>query len=147
MKQVRKVKSEREIEKFRTACDITCEAFNAGLDYIAEGKSEKEIGHIIASEMVRLSPDVCVNHPWIIFVHASGRGPCAFDGIPSDYRFKRTDSVYIDGGFIFQGYGADIIRCAVIGQPSKNQERYYNASISSTIFLVSSMLTFTTNSM
>ncbi len=128
MKQARQVKSVREIEKFRTACKITCDAFEAGLDSIKAGVSEKEIGHIIAMEMARMSPDACVIKPWIIFVHASGRGPCAFDGIPSDYRFQKGDSVYIDGGFIYQGYGADIIRCATIGSPSAEQERYYYAS-------------------
>ena len=128
MKQVRKVKSAREIEKFRVACKITCQAFEAGLDSIRKGKTEKQIGHVIAMEMARMSFDACVNHPWIIFVHASGRGPCAFDGVPSDYSFRTGDSVYIDGGFIYQGYGADMIRCAVVGKPSPEQERYYYAS-------------------
>ncbi len=128
MSQVRKIKSPREIAKFKTACEITCQAFAVGLDAIEEGMSEKELGHTIALEMARQSPDVCVNHPWVIFVHSSGRGPSAYDGIPTDYRFRTGDSVYIDGGFIYQGYGADMIRCAVIGKPSKDQERYYYGS-------------------
>jgi len=128
MKQVRKVKSAREIEKIKTACNITCRAFGAGMDAIREGMSEKELAHIIVLEMARLSPDVCVNRPWVVFVHSDARGPSAYDGIPSDYRFKRGDTVYVDGGFIYQGYPTDIIRCAVIGKPTKDQERYYYAS-------------------
>jgi len=128
MKQIRKIKSPREIQKFKTACDISCQAFAAGLDAIEQGMSEKELGHIIAQEMARQSPDVCVNHPWVIFVHSSGRGPAAYDGIPSGYRFQKGDTVYIDGGFVYQGYGADMIRCAVIGKPTRDQERYYYAS-------------------
>lgn len=96
IKEARKIKSKLEIEKFRMACNITCEAFHAGLDAIKEERTEKEIGRIIAQEMVRLSPDVCVNNPWLIFVHASGRGPCAFDGVPSNYQFKKGDTVYIE---------------------------------------------------
>ena len=84
MKEARKIKSKLEIQKFRKACSITCDAFNTGLDAIKEGGTEKEIGQIIAQEMARLSPDVCVNNPWLIFGHASGRGPCAFDGVPSN---------------------------------------------------------------
>ncbi len=128
MKQVRKVKSPREIDKLRVACEITCQAFEVGMDAIKEGMSEKQLGHIIAQQIARLSPDACVNHPWVIFVHASGRGPAAYDGIPSNYRFKKGDSVYLDGGLVYQGYGADMIRCAVIGKPSRDQERYYYAS-------------------
>ena len=128
MKQVRKVKSLREIEKMKTSCGITCQAFGTGMDALKEGMSEKELGHIIALEMARLCPDVCVNHPWVIFVHSDARGPSAYDGIPSDYRFKKGDTVYLDGGLVYQGYPTDIIRCGVIGKPTKDQERYYYAS-------------------
>lgn len=128
LKKVRAIKSPLEVAKFRMACDITCNAFKLALDFARVGMSEKEVGQIIAMEMAKASPDVCVNHPWVIFVHSDGRGPSAYDGIPSEYRFKKGDTIYIDGGFIHQGYGADIIRCGVFGEPTDDQLAYYNAS-------------------
>lgn len=128
MKQVRKVKSPREIDTMREGCRISCEAIGAGMDSIKEGMSERELAHIIAQEMSRLSPDVTVNHPWILMIHSDGRGPSAYDGIPSSYRFKQGDTVYVDSGFVNRGYPTDMIRCAVIGKPTKDQERYYYAS-------------------
>ena len=128
MKQVRKVKSLLEIDKMRTACRITCDAVAAGLDALREGMSEKQLAHVIALEMARQCPDISVIRPWFIFVHCSGRGPCAFDGIPGDYRFQRGESVYIDTGLVYHGYTADMIRCAAIGKPSRDLERYYYAS-------------------
>lgn len=128
LSRVRAIKSSREIDKARHACEISCQAFAAGMDAVRCGMSERELAQVMAAEMVRLCPDTCVNNPWIIFVHASGRGPCAFDGIPSDYRFQKGDTVYVDGGLIYHGYHSDMIRCAVIGTPSPEQERYYYAS-------------------
>jgi Xaa-Pro aminopeptidase len=112
----------------REGCRISCEAIGAGMDSIKEGMSERELAHIIAQEMSRLSPDVTVNHPWILMIHSDGRGPSAYDGIPSSYRFKQGDTVYVDSGFVNRGYPTDMIRCAVIGKPTKDQERYYYAS-------------------
>lgn len=128
LNQLQKIKSPLEIEKARTACQISCQALKAGLDSMKTGMSEKELAQVIAIEMARLSPDVCVSHPWFLFVFATGRGPTAFDGIATSYRFQKGDAVYIDVGFRYQGYSADMIRCAVIGPPSKDLERRYYAA-------------------
>lgn len=128
MMGIRMIKSPMEIEKFRIACKISCQAFKTGMDALTEGMSEKELGQILAVEMAKLSADVCVNHPWILYVHSDGRGPAAYDAIPTDYRMRKGDTVYVDGGFIYQSYPTDMIRCGVIGEPTEDQLRYYNAS-------------------
>jgi len=128
LNQMLKIKSPLEIEKVRFACKVTCQAMQVGLDAVKEGMSEKELAQIIALEMARQSPDVCVNRPWFHFIYATGRGTTAFDSIPTSYRFQEGDAVYIDIGFKYQGYTADMIRCAVIGPPSKEMESYYNAA-------------------
>ena len=128
MGRVRVIKSELEIEKVRTACRITCHALQAGMDSIKEGMSEKELGQIIALEMARQSPDVCTIHPWFMFIHSTGRGASAYDGMPTTYRFRKGECVYVDAGFNFHGYTADMIRCASIGAPSLETKRYYDAN-------------------
>lgn len=128
MGRVRAIKSKLEIEKVRTACRITCQAMEVGMNAIKAGMSEKELGQIIAQEITRQSSDVCTIHPWFLFIHATGRGPSAYDGMPTTYRFRKGDYVYVDGGFNYHGYNADMIRCASIGVPSRETERYYRAN-------------------
>ncbi len=128
MAPVRAIKSALEIDTIRTACRITCQAYQVGLAAIREGMSEKELGQIIVQEMGRQSPDVCTIHPWFLFIHGTGRGPSAYDGMPTNYRFRKGDSVYVDAGFNFHGYNADMIRCASIGEPSAETRRYYDAN-------------------
>jgi Xaa-Pro aminopeptidase len=128
MGRVRAIKSKLEIEKIRKACQITCRAVQVGMDSIREGMSEKELGQIIALEMAKQSPDVCTIHPWFLMIHSTGRGPSAYDGMPTTYRFRKGDYVYVDTGFNFHGYNADMIRCASIGAPSPETERYYKAN-------------------
>lgn len=128
MGRARAIKSDLEIEKVRTACKITCNAVQVGMDSIKEGMSEKELGQIIAVEMAKQSPDVCTIHPWFLFIHSTGRGSSAYDGMPTNYRFRKGDYIYVDSGFNFHGYNADMIRCASIGAPSPETLRYYTAN-------------------
>ena len=117
MGPVRGIKSPREIDTIRTACAISCEAIGIGMDAIKAGMSEKELGQIICLEIAKRTPDVCTIHPWFLFVHGTGRGPSAYDGMPTSYRFRAGDYVYVDGGLNYHGYNADMIRCASIGVP------------------------------
>lgn len=127
--RLRMVKSALETQKIRAAVDITVQAFKAGMDALREGMSEKELAQILALEMARLSPDVCVSNPWILFVTTDGRSPTAYDGVPTSYRFQPGDCIQLDGGFIFQGYGADLCRTLAIGDPGREKRRYYDAAL------------------
>ena len=126
--KVRAIKSSREIECIRKACQITCRGYEAGLDAVCEGMSEKELAHVICTAMLRSNPDGNVIHPWTLFIHASGRSPSWWDGSPSDYRLKKGDTVWIDGGAVYRGYGADMIRMASIGPPARRVAESYEAS-------------------
>ena len=125
MYSIRKVKSPLEIEKVRTAVELTCRAYEYALPRAREGMSEKELGGMIASFMASNCIDVCVNEPWFIYVHADGKNPLAWDGVPSDYRFKKGDCLYVDCGFCYQGYSADFIRVVSIGEPQPEKARIY----------------------
>lgn len=125
MYAVRKVKSPLEIGKIRKAVEITSNAYETALSELRVGMSEKQLAHIIALEMARQSPDCVVKKPWFIYVHADGRSPIGWDGIPSDYAFKKGDCVYLDCGFIHQGYHADFIRVASLGTPDPEKAKIY----------------------
>ena len=126
--EVRAVKSDLEVDCIRRACEITCKGFEAGLGELRAGMSEKELAHIICSTMLEHNPEGVAAHPWSIFLTTSGRSPVLFDALPSDYRFKKGDTVWIDGGAIYKGYWCDMLRCASIGAPSEDVERFYEVS-------------------
>ncbi len=128
MDLVRMIKSPAEIGYIREACAITSQAVEAGIGEIAEGRSEAEIANIIAGEMVRLSGNCFTSSPWFIYVYSDGKSPVAWDGVASDYRFRRGDCVYIDAGYRRYGYYADMIRIASVGEPSDEKRRIYEAS-------------------
>jgi Xaa-Pro aminopeptidase len=128
MDRIRMVKSPREIELIRRACEITSEAIEAGIRAVKVGVTEAQIANIIAAEMVRLSGNCFAINPWFIFVYADEKCPVAWDGVPSDYAFKKGDCVYIDCGVRVHGYYADMIRIVSIGEPSEEKRRIYEAS-------------------
>ncbi len=126
--EIRAIKSDAEIECIRRACDITSKSFEAGMKELRAGMSEKELAHIITTEMLRLNPEAVAAHPWSLFMTTSGRSPVLFDAPPSDYRFKKGDTGWIDGGTIYKGYWCDMLRCVSIGPPSYDVARFYEVS-------------------
>ena len=51
-----------------------------------------------------------------------------FDAPPSNYRFKKGDTVWIDGGALYKGYWCDMLRCASVGTPNEEVVRFYEVS-------------------
>ena len=128
MDRVRMIKSPREIELFREACRITSEAVEAGVKAVSACVSEAEIANVIALEMVRLSGNCFASSPWFVYVYSDGKCPVAWDGVASDYRFKKGDCVYIDAGYRRYGYYADMIRIVSIGEPEPEKKKIFEAS-------------------
>ena len=126
--EVRAVKSDLEVDCIRRACEITCKGFEAGLRELLAGMSEKELAHVICSTMLENNPEGVAALPWSIFLTTSGRSPVLFDAPSSDYRFKVGDTVWIDWGAIYKGYWCDMLRCASIGEPTEDVERFYEVS-------------------
>ena len=124
----RQVKSAEEIVYVRRACDITCKAFKAGLESLREGMSERELSHIMAEEALRHTDEGGLTRQWTFFINA-GRGRTHwFDDIPGDYRFKKGDPVFIDGGVTFRGYWCDMLRIGSIGELDRDHRRIFDAN-------------------
>lgn len=128
MAAVRQIKSPREIEKIRRAVEISETALFEAFEQCHTGMSEREVAGQIALSMARQSPDCAVNHPWFIYVHATGKSRIGWDGIPSEYIIRDTDLLYIDCGFIYQGYTADMIRVFSFGNPDPRLCQAYEAA-------------------
>ena len=123
---VRKIKSNLEIETIREACRITCSGYIEGFKALREGVTEKYIASVMGSKMIEEGAD-CFGSGIIMLYSGKERGTWC-DGLPSDYKLEKGDLVQVDGGFTFKGYKSDIMRMACIGKPSRDQERNYEVA-------------------
>jgi Xaa-Pro dipeptidase len=123
MSPLRQVKSAAEIEVLRRACHTTCAAWQAGLEALREGMSEKELAAVVCSAILSCGEEAGLIRPWALYM-ASGRDMAVWCNVlPSPYRLQQGDLVLIDGGATCKGYHADIIRWGAIG-PLSDEDRY-----------------------
>ena len=139
MHETRMIKSPLEIEKIKKAVWITQRAYEYAIPQICEGMSERELAGIIAQGMARYSDEGGARNPWFIFVYADGKSPTAWDGIPSSYRFRKGDCIYIDCGATYHGYYSDFIRVAAIGEPSEEKQRIYYGARNANMTLIDTL--------
>lgn len=127
---VRSIKSNLEIEALRRTCDITSKGYKAGLSELRAGVTERYIGNIVCSEMIKEGSDntFANNFPWLLIMQ-SGRFSNWCDSIPKDLILNKGDLVMIDGGASYKGYHADMIRMGCIGEPTKEQKKMYKATV------------------
>ena len=125
--KTRSIKSNAEKELMRKSCEITCKGFRAGFESLAEGMTEKELAEVICSTMFKEGiDDAGAMHKWIIITQC-GEKLSWCDAVPSDYKLKKGDLVFLDGGFNYKGYQSDIIRMASLGKPNAGTQKMYNA--------------------
>jgi Xaa-Pro aminopeptidase len=126
MFEIRSIKSDAEIEFIKKACEITCESYRAGFESIGEGTSEKELANVIGSTMMEKGADFGRG---VIIVSSGAKKLMWWDSTPSDYRFKKGDLIMVDGGCTFKGYCSDMVRTAIIGEPTEQQEKMYDVAL------------------
>lgn len=125
---IRMIKTKEEIKRVRKATRITEKAWGAALDSTREGTTEKEFAYIyektILEEGGRLTSHMGLYGAPIAF----GRRTAFVDvALPSKYALRRGDLLRFDGGCSYMGYGCDMARTAVLGEPSAKQRRFYDA--------------------
>jgi len=107
----RAVKDEGEIQTIRRAIRIQEKAFEALLDQIGPGMSEREICARLEYEMKRLGSERASFDP-IVAAGANGSLPHA---IPGAEKTRKGRSLLIDWGAIVDGYASDLTRTISFG--------------------------------
>ncbi len=122
VEDLRMIKDEAEIELLARACALTCEAFEAVLDKIRPGRTEREFAVLLERTMVDLGAD------GIAFdtIVASGPNGAIPHHSPGDRAFARGDLITVDCGAKYQGYHADMTRTVVLGEPVGWQREIYD---------------------
>ncbi|ATZ21629.1 aminopeptidase P family protein [Mesoplasma tabanidae] len=121
--EIRIVKDEWEIEQLQKACDITNEVFEAILEYVKPGMTEKELQRFIDNEFLVKGAEK-ISFDTIIASGVNGSMPHA---VPTDKKIEIGDLVTIDMGCYYNGYCSDQTRTIAIGEIDAKLEDIYNA--------------------
>ena len=114
-------KSEGEIAAIRRAIAISEGALEAMLAEVRVGMSERELGSILDSNMIRLGGQGVA---FETLLHAGGNTALPHTG-PLAYRIQHGDPLLVDFGARFNGYCADITRTFFVGAVSAAQRDFY----------------------
>ena len=121
----RKIKSEHEIEKLRRTCSITCKGFEAGFRALRPGMIERELEGIVRGTYFQQGATMS----GFLATLCGGERMMWPDALASDYVIREGDLVMLDGGSEIDGYRADMSRMAVVGKPTDETLRLYDAAV------------------
>ena len=122
---LRKIKSEAEIQVLRRVGQISARAIQDRIGRLEEGMTEREVYRSIYAAMFNegIDGDGLL---MVLFGVDAWRRPHL---LPTDRsRLRRGDPIYIDGGGRLLGYFADVCRTAVCGAPSRQQRLMQEAT-------------------
>lgn len=122
---LRSVKSAREIDRMRTVCDINIKAYDKAMHAIFPGMTEMDLFRKITTAMLEFGADDIFPLGIRAGVDRYDQGNCP----PSDRPIGRGEVILIDGGPGYRGYFSDIIREAIIGEPTPRQKELYAVSV------------------
>lgn len=122
LRDLRMVKSEEEIECIRKAEAIGDKAFEAILDKIKPGITEKEVAAWLEFFMKQYGADGLSFDT----IAASGIHSAMPHAVPTDKVLEEGDFLTMDFGCKVKGYCSDMTRTVVIGKASDKQKEIYN---------------------
>lgn len=123
IRALRLIKSEAEIAKIATICEIVAGAFDALPTLIAGGDTEEAVFRSFKIEILRRGAD---SVPYLV----GGAGPGGYGDIispPSGRVLQRGDLLMLDTGSVFDGYYCDFDRNFALGHADDATRRAYDA--------------------
>lgn len=121
-KELRAVKSEREISLIKQAQSVTDEAFKQILPFIKEGVSEIDVAARLEYIILKNGCELAFDS--IVAFGENGSKPHAHR---SERTLKRGEFVTMDFGAKFRGYCSDMTRTVAFGTVDERKARAYNA--------------------
>ena len=125
--ELRMIKSPLEIEVLRKACAATTSAFEKGFSALRPGMREKELAGIMFAEMARHTDE----RPGFMMVRSGLRKYRMANVLAFDKPMTPGELVVVDSGAVYKDYWADFMRMSSIGEPTKEQRRFFDATLES----------------
>ena len=120
---LRASKDGEELAAMEKAQRITDEAFQAILNFIRPGQTEREVTARLVYELLRRGGERVSFDP-IVAAGANGSKPHA---VPGDTVIQPGMFVTMDFGCVWRGYCSDMTRTVAVGKPAPEMERVYQA--------------------
>ncbi len=116
--ELRCIKDKSEIEKIRTAAQITCVALDSALAELNKETTERELAQNIESFMITHGA-LNAAYPPIV---AAGKNSALPHARPTEQRIMDTNLLLVDVGANFEGYCSDMTRMIPLSKLSAEQE-------------------------
>lgn len=122
LKKLRRIKTKKEIENIKRACEISDIAFNEVLKIIKPGITEKEVAAYI-EYIQRINGATDRSFETIV---ASGIRSAMPHGVASDKVINENEFITMDFGCYYNGYVSDMTRTVYLGEISEEEKKFYN---------------------
>lgn len=120
--ELRRIKSERELELLAKAVEIGDKAYSYILDFIKPGITETQIA-VELEGFMKKNGATGISFDFIV---ASGVNSSMPHATPGHKKIEKGDFVTMDFGCVYEGYCSDMTRTIVIGKADKKQKEIYN---------------------
>ncbi|BAL81186.1 M24 family metallopeptidase [Caldisericum exile] len=121
IEEIRMIKEDWELEKIRTACDISTKAFLETLKFLKEGISELEISAELEYRFKKFGGE----KPSFDTIVASGERGALPHGVASKKHINAHEPIVFDFGVFFEGFASDTTRVVSIGEVSQEVRDVY----------------------
>ena len=122
LNELREVKSSEQLEKLRDAQKLTDELFSELVEYVAEGRTEREIAAEIQYRFLKKGAEGMSFPPIVV----SGPNSSMPHGVPGDRKLAQGEFVTMDFGCVLDGWCSDMTRTVAIGEASQEMRDVYN---------------------
>jgi len=120
MDEVRWIKTPGEVELIKLAADILDDAYLEVFSTVREGDTEREVHSRIVKSCIQRGAQ------WAHGMLNSSRNTIIYGG-EGDFTFRRGDIIHNDYVLYYLGYPGHQSRTAILGPPSEEQRRTYEA--------------------
>jgi Xaa-Pro aminopeptidase len=122
--KMRSVKSQEEIKILTDINMATAKAMAVAFEMARPGDTESQIAKNMMNLLLEYGAEKIKN-----MMLAAGPYISEPHHVSGDYKIKKGDLIHVDGGGFLKGYGSDLSRMAVVGEPSKKQQEAYKVVI------------------
>ena len=122
LRDLRSVKSEKELSLIREAQKLTDDTFTYILERISAGRTERDVMLDMEFYMRKLGSEGV----YFDFIVVSGKNSSLPHGVPTDKKIERGDFITMDFGAVVGGYRSDMTRTVALGTISDEQKRVYD---------------------
>ena len=122
IESLRSQKDPAEVEAITRALQIAESAFQETLEFIKPGRTELEVARYLEEAMFKRGSE----RPAFETIVASGPNAALPHAVPGDREISEGETIVIDFGAKYNGYGSDITRTVILGEPAPwIKEIYY----------------------